>query len=216
MRKFKISLLVALLAVSGIVTAQENRFSIKGGITASNFTGDDLNDKSAKIGFNVGLGADFGITPNVSIQSGLYLLSKGAEFKAGTESVNLKRKVNALYLQVPVHAALKFDVAPDTKVVLHAGPYAAYGIGGKTKLEGNIGSTSLKLTEYDTFAKVESNNYVGLGYKRFDAGLGIGFGAEFGQFLVDLGWDMGLINISQWNNGKVKNQTGYLSVGYVF
>ena len=32
-------------------------------------------------------------------------------------------------------------------------------------------------------------------FERFDAGLGIGVGAEFGAILLDLGWDMGLVDI---------------------
>ena len=53
-------------------------------------------------------------------------------------------------------------------------------------------------------------------YKPFDAGLGLGVGAEFGPVLLDLGWDMGLVNISNRDNGDVKNQNAYLSVGYKF
>lgn len=39
---------------------------------------------------------------------------------------------------------------------------------------------------------------------------------EFGPVLLDLGWDMGLVNISNRDNGDVKNQNAYLSVGYKF
>lgn len=52
--------------------------------------------------------------------------------------------------------------------------------------------------------------------KPFDAGLGLGVGAEFSRFLVDVGWDMGLVNISNSSSGNVKNQNAYLSVGYKF
>ena len=53
-------------------------------------------------------------------------------------------------------------------------------------------------------------------YKPFDAGLGLGVGAEFERFLVDIGWDMGLVNISNNTDGNIKNQNAYLSVGYKF
>ena len=83
---------------------------------------------------------------------------------------------------------------------MHAGPYAAYGIGGKMK----AGPLSINTFDKD------------LGFKPFDAGLGLGVGAEFGPILVDVGWDMGLTNISRASSGNVKNQNAYLSLGYKF
>lgn len=109
-----------------------------------------------------------------------------------------------MYLQMPVHFAYKLDVAPATRVVFHAGPYVAYGVGGK--MSSTIGKITSSVNTFDK----------NLGFKPFDAGLGLGVGAEFGQFLVDLGWDMGLVNISRDKNGSVKTQNAYLSVGYKF
>jgi hypothetical protein len=96
--------------------------------------------------------------------------------------------------------AYKIDVTPGTKVVLHAGPYVAYGLGGKAKA-GSL--------EIDTFDD-------DLGFKPFDAGLGLGVGAEFGKILVDVGWDMGLTNISRISSMDVKTQNAYISLGYKF
>ena len=100
------------------------------------------------------------------------------------------------------------DVSPGTRVVLHAGPYAAYGVGGKYKLSGSVGSVGAE-TESDVFG---DDGFL----KRFDAGLGLGVGAEFGPLLLDLGWDMGLVNIVDSSDGDLKNQNAYLSVGYRF
>ena len=93
---------------------------------------------------------------------------------------------------------------PGTKVVLHAGPYIAYGIAGKTKAD--VAGLSEKV---DTFGDD------GLDLKPFDAGLGLGVGAEFGKIILDLGWDMGLTNIGD-SYADVKTQNAYLSVGYRF
>lgn len=112
-----------------------------------------------------------------------------------------------MYLQIPVHYAYKIDVSPGTRVVLHAGPYAAYGVGGKSKLSGSVG---------DIGAEYEEDVFGDDGFKRFDAGLGLGVGAEFGPLLFDIGWDMGLVNIVDSDNGDLKNQNAYLSVGYKF
>lgn len=196
MKKFKLSLLIAFLGMISLVGAQTTSLSIKGGLNMSNFYGDELSDKNMRTGFNIGLGADLGFTPNVSLQTGLFFSTKGAEYKNNL----IDAKVNANYLQLPVHLAYKIDVTPGTKVFLHAGPYVAYGIGGKS----NFG-----ILEVNTFDK-------DLGFKPFDAGVGLGVGAEFGRIIVDLGWDMGLTNISRASNGNVKNQSAYLSLGYMF
>ena len=166
----------------------------------SNFYGDELDDKNMKVGFHVGVGADFELAPNVALQTGLFYSAKGAKFTDTDEGDLIDANVTANYLQLPVHVAYKIDVTPGTKVVLHAGPYIAYGIGGKMK----AGSLSI-----DTFDK-------DFGFKPIDVGVGLGVGAEFGPILVDLGWDMGLTDISRASNGNVKNQNAYLSLGYKF
>ncbi len=111
-----------------------------------------------------------------------------------------------MYLQIPVHFAYKQDVTPGTRIVFHAGPYVAYGVGGKSKVTaGNV--------------TLESDMVFGEGilqFKSFDAGLGLGVGAEFGPIILDLGWDMGLLDISNIDDGSIKNQNAYLSVGFRF
>ena len=202
MKKIKLSLVIALLSMVSLVSAQHTSYSIKGGLNMSNFYGDELNDKNMKTGFHIGVGADFEFAPNMAIQTGLLFSSKGAKYTYSSAEID----VNANYLQLPIHFAYKIDVMPGTRVVLHAGPYVAYGIGGKTSA-GNL--------EVDTFKDDSSVNAFN-GLKPFDAGLGLGVGAEFGPILVDLGWDMGLTNISRIDNADLKTQNAYLSVGYKF
>ena len=200
MKKFKLSLLIAFLGMFSFVGAQTTSYNVKGGLNMSNVYGDNLEDAKMKLGFHAGFGADIGFTPNVFLQTGLYYTVKGAKTDSDAD---IKVTGDANYLQLPVHLAYKLDVAPGTKIVLHAGPYVAYGIGGKVK----YGSEKINIFDKNT----------GL-FKPFDVGAGIGVGAEFGKILVDLGWDMGLIDIAREGegNGKVKNQNAYISLGYIF
>lgn len=39
--------------------------------------------------------------------------------------------MNAVYLELPVMAAARIKVADNTNIVISAGPYLAYGVGGK-------------------------------------------------------------------------------------
>lgn len=202
MKKIKLMLVLALFAMVTAVSAQVS-LGVKGGINMSNLYGDELDNENVKIGFNVGLLADIDFSFNSAIQTGLFFTTKGYKYDLG----NLDYTENLMYIQLPVHYAYKIDVTPGTRVVFHAGPYAAYGVGGSRKPDaGELGSLEVDKIFGDRM----------LQYKPFDAGLGLGVGAEFGPILVDLGWDMGLVNISNTSNGNVKNQNAYLSVGYKF
>ena len=233
----KIVLVLAMVAVVGAVCAQGLSLGIKGGANMSNLYGKEVKDTKMKLGFNVGVAADYEFESNVAIQSGLYFTTKGAKLS----STNIDQKVgdiklsgtvdktaNAMYLQVPLHLAYKIDVTPGARVVLHAGPYAAYGVGGKisgkstVKVSGNVTAdqkaavdAALKQINASTTSSVNTFDKK-MGYKPFDAGVGIGVGAEFGSLLVDLGWDMGLLNISRNKDVNVKNQNAYLALGFKF
>jgi hypothetical protein len=204
MKKLRFTALVIMLAVVTAVSAQVS-LGIKGGVNMSNLVYDDeVDDKNPKIGFNIGLAADIDFAPNVGLQTGLFFSTKGFKYESGS----LEYTENLNYLQLPVHLAYKVDVTPGTRVILHAGPYAAYGVGGNREAKaGNLSG----IWDVDKIFGDAAGQY-----KPFDAGLGLGVGAEFGAFLVDLGWDMGLVNISNRDNGNVKNQNAYLSVGYKF
>ncbi len=188
---------LAIFAVATAVSAQVS-LGLKGGINLSNVYGDDVSNTDAKIGFHAGILADFEFSYNSAIQSGLIFTTKG--YKGGDEV-----KANSMYLQLPVHYAYKLDVSPGTRIVFHGGPYAAYGVGGK--ITNGV--------EMDIFGDEGF-------FKRFDAGLGIGVGAEFGPMILDLGWDFGLLDIvdddffDEFDTGSVKNKSAYLSIGYKF
>ena len=206
MKKMRLVLVVAMLAIVTGASAQLN-LGVKGGVNMSNFYGDELDDQNVKIGFHIGLAADYEFAYNSAIQTGLFFTTKGAKYSESIGDATGDFTVNPMYLQLPVHYAYKLDVTPGTRIVFHAGPYVAYGIGGKSKLSGSLGDWDGE-TEWDVFGDD--------GFKRFDAGLGLGVGAEFGPILLDLGWDMGLVNIADSNSGDIKNQNAYLSVGYKF
>ena len=158
----------------------------------SNYTGDlDLN---AKVGFKLGGGFEYAFTDTWSLQPSLFLTSKGAK-KDGNS-------INAMYLELPVMAAARFNVADNTNLVVNAGPYFACGIAGKTKFDlGN-----------DTERKVDTFGDDAL--KRFDAGLGVGVALEFGSIIAGLDGQFGLVAVEKVGNPK--NMNFSIIVGYKF
>lgn len=208
MKNLRLTFVIALLAMFGVANAQLD-MGIKGGLNISNFYGDALNDRNMKPGFHIGLAADCEFAPNVALQSGVFFSTKGSKYTGEFFGVKGEYSINPMYVQIPVHLAYKIDVTSGTRIVLHAGPYAAYGVAGKSKLKISAGQSSTESNGKNLFG---SNGV----FNPFDAGLGLGAGAEFGPLMLDLGWDMGLLNISKLKNGNVKTQNAYLSVGYKF
>lgn len=205
MKKMRLTAIVVMLTLVAGVSAQVN-VGIKGGVNLSNYYGDELTEKNAKVGFHVGVMGEYEINYNVALQTGIYFTTKG--LKTENQNWNAEYTENLMYLQLPVHFAYKVDVTPGTRVVFHAGPYIAYGVGGSRK--ASVGSITGEWDVDNIFGDGETQ------YKPFDAGLGLGVGAEFGQILLDLGWDMGLVNFSRTTDGDLKNQNAYLSVGFRF
>ena len=124
---------------------------------------------------------------------------------------NGKITVNQSYLQLPIYGAYKIEVVPGTKIVFNAGPYLAYGIGGQTKVSGDIAI-------FDEIATGDGNTdtYGTDGFlKRFDFGLGAGVGAEFGNIVATIRYELGLVNIGQ-DGLDYKNRNAALILGYRF
>lgn len=205
MNKIKISFLVIVgMIITTNVSAQiPVSFGLKAGVNLSEIQ--KLED-DVKVGFNFGLTADLQLTDNFYLLSGLELTTKGAKGKSynladeqGVTYTNVK--LNTMYLQLPVHAGYKLEIAPTIKLVFRAGPYLAYGIDGKIK--GEAGNKSLDI------------DFFGDDTNRFDFGIGGAVGAEFAdKITVSLGADQGLTKI--FKDGKQKNRSASLSVGYKF
>lgn len=112
MRKMKFSLIAAMLIMVTAASAQVN-LGVKGGVNMSNFYGDELDDRNAKVGFHIGLAADYEFMYNSAIQTGLFFTTKG--FKTENTDLDAKYTENLMYLQLPVHYAYKLDVSPGTR-----------------------------------------------------------------------------------------------------
>jgi hypothetical protein len=199
---FQATLVVIALLLALNSNAQDKPliFGVKAGLNLSNITGDIENNK-AIIGFRAGVSVDYAFLQDLYLLTGLNYSKQGTKLgEIGGEPV----KLNLSYLQLPVHIGYKLEVAEGSRLVFHAGPYAGYAVGGNWK----VGSASIGAFS----AEAESE----LGkLKRFDFGLGLGAGVEFGKFGVDLGWDFGLAKVND-SNGSTKNANAYLAVGYKF
>lgn len=154
---------------------------------------------------------EYAITDMWSVRPSLLFITKGAKAEASYEGEKKEVKYNPMYLQLPIMAAASFDLTDNMKFVAKAGPYFGIGVGGKEKNEFTYGGITEK-EELDFFGDDEDQ----AGGKRFDFGLGIGAGLEFGKIMVNLDAMFGLTKIVDYDDVTPRNMTVALSVGYKF
>lgn len=195
MKKFLMTVVLGMFALAGF---SQVKWDARVGMNFSNMT--KAEGTKALPGFNLGVGMDYGFSENWSLQSGLMISSKGYKVKD-------EYKDRPIYLDIPILAAYKFNISDNTKFVINAGPYLAFGLGGKCKFdEGG----DYKLFKGEDGADAE--------YSRFDLGLQYGIGLEISDhYLINLTGQNGFICPWDIDEGdKPKNMTFSIGVGYRF
>lgn len=195
MKKFLMTAVLGMFALAGF---SQVKWDARVGMNFSNMT--KAEGTKALPGFNLGVGMDYGFSENWSLQSGLMISSKGYKIKDYS-------KDRPIYLDIPILAAYKFNISDNTKFVINAGPYLAFGLGGKCKFdEGG---------DYKLFKGEDGEDAE---YSRFDLGIQYGIGLEIGDhYLVNLTGQNGFICPFDIDEGdKPKNMTFSIGVGYRF
>ena len=200
-------IIVIVLALFAVSTAySQARFGVKGGVNISTYTvkydGKKVDDAfKAGVGFHVGGVAELSLGDMFAVQPELLFVNASSKFESntGVTGGNVTGTTTINQIQLPVNAKLKFGV-DDLKFIVTAGPYIGFGLSGKSK----VGSESYNIYEGNDSSK------------RFDAGLGIGIGVEISKFTVNVGYQMGLANLSNIDKSALKLNTALFSVGYFF
>lgn len=204
MKKFLMTAVLGMFALAGF---SQVKWDARVGMNFSNITKDS--EAKALPGFNLGVGMDYGFSENWSLQSGLIISSKGYKYDA-EDAHDYSYKARPIYLDIPILAAYKFNISDNTKFVINAGPYLAFGLGGKCKFdEGG---------DYKLFKGEDGEDAE---YSRFDLGIQYGIGLEIGDhYLVNLTGQNGFISPFDYPDGydgdKPKNMTFSIGVGYRF
>jgi len=156
-------------------------FGLRLGLNVSSVNSDDryLDGGTAKAGLNIGMVAGVQLAPAtpVYLESGLYYSEKGG--KGTFDGKTFTYQLN--YLEVPLLMKYCIDIDRNTSVQPFAGLYASVGVGGKMKDFNNRKAYSA----FDDDA-----------FQRFDAGVRLGCGLQFAPVYIELGYDIGLANIS--------------------
>lgn len=171
------------------------------------------NFESSKMvsGVRAGVALDFGVanmgTMQFSVQPGLNFSMKG--WSAGSENLNVNKTTNLYYIDLPILANLRFDAGRDLNAFVNAGPYLAYGVGGKTS--GNFLSIEYS-KDVNPFKKYDGESL----YRAFDWGLQVGAGVEYRRIMLGVGTQVGLYDITPGESLSNKNTSFFVSLGYRF
>ena len=184
-------MLMAAIAVFGLsnVNAQEVTFGVKGGVNFANVGGDDVDDANGLTSFHVGGVVNIGISEKFSIQPELTYSGQGYSFD---DEGNVDVKLN--YINVPVLVKRMLTEGLSVEV----GPQIGFLTSAKADADGD--SEDIK----DFIKSTDFAAVIGLGYI-LDSGLN--FGARF---------NLGLSDIFDEGDAKVKNNVFQISVGYMF
>lgn len=176
--------LVTILCLIGMMAfsiqslnAQDTRFGLKGGITfykgTIDFAGFEESTNSA-LGFTAGVYAEFPLSDYISIQPEVLYTQKRTE--ESDDFFDTDNQVTFTYLDVPLLLRLNLPLEGSISPFVTAGPYVGYLLDAKDEFNGE--------TE-DISEFIEDLNY----------GFIIGGGIQFGNFNVEVRYDIGLANI---------------------
>lgn len=201
---FNLSLLIiGILSYSPPAKAQADKplsIDIHGGLNLTSLDGKDVGNTKGKIGFLLGVGVDYTFNSGFTLATGLDYVAKGVKTddKAFGDT-----KIKANYISLPIHAGYKFEFQNESSLTLMAGPYFAYGVGGKSTFSADGGT--LKNNTFDEL-------------KKFDFGLGFKFKYTIKHFNTFVGFDHGVITVAKSSIVDITafNSNLFLGVGYSF
>ncbi len=227
----KIATLIAVMVIglSSVVSAQGISFGIRAGFDMQNINGKDMSgDKlTNKLipGFNAGINVEIPIAPEFYLQPGLLFSTKGAQTSEFNGSlIEGTSKLHLSYVELPINFLFK-PALGNGNMILGFGPYVAYGVMGKNKIEGKVLGVDVS-KDYDVKFQgtVDSSDPIDQAYVRpFDAGANLIIGYETAMGLsLQLNAQLGLLEMIPDYAGidmkkATQKNTGFgISLGYRF
>ena len=218
----KLILCGAIALVSFSASAQKKsdvKFGVRAGLVSSNMVQSQQDNEMAghhgyNTSFYLGGVVNVPVTSMLSLQPGLTYTSKGHSTNhqrtfGGTKyTLNYATRIH--YLEIPVNLVAKLD-AGSGKVLIGAGPYLSYALGGNMK-NSSLKNGKTESEEFDlrfgsnneeNFRDDKKENHLN---SRFDYGLNFSLGYQFSNRLsLNATYSLGLANL---HAGEYKYETG--------
>lgn len=222
------SILIGLLAVATVASAQDYRkniFGVRAGYSLSDVTnnyvdGEKITDPRSS--FHVGVSDQILLSRMfpLYLETGLYLSNKGAKTNFAYddgEGSQIKQRIELMYLQLPAMINYHFAVGRTTTIQPFFGAFYSVGLSGKLKekYSGRITGTATTDLFHDHQQDGEMQQQR---LKRSDCGLRLGVGLTLDRVYLGVGYEIGLMNIAKYPDatGKMENNCFTVSLGYNF
>ncbi len=213
MKKLMKISLIAFLCLIGVNSFGQT-FGVRGGLNFANMMIEDwgFGDKKMNPGFHLGATVAMPYTDAISFESGLMLSTKGLRVSETDGDDKYTVSINNYYLDIPVKVKYSAAVNENMKFFGEVGPYIGLALSGKYKYKETIdGDTSTETDEIQFGTNDEEDDF-----KRLDYGITLGGGVNVGIVEVGIHFDLGLANISAYEDDAAKNRVMRFSVAYAF
>lgn len=204
MKKFFTAIVALMLAAPSFAQYSSGGFEldkdnlyygVRIGMTAANLGGDA--DTDSKIGMTLAgvVGLRVSSTTPVFLESGLYYTERGA------------KDIGYSNLEIPILIKYGIKATEDIAILPFVGPYFARACWGKTKI-AEAGGKSVKVGTFD------EDKWTGL--KRANMGFKLGCGAEYNKLYLEIGYQIGVTNISKVDDLTIRSNAFFANFGVNF
>lgn len=178
------------------------RFGPKVGLNLSNMTltlSGLAYDPVGETGVNFGIVSEIPLKNNIVLQPGILYTQKGASYTYSGSELSIL----PTYIEIPVNAMCKSSMGA-IDLLIFAGPYAGYGVGGESISPGG--------SEAIVFGSGADKDM-----KVFDFGLNVGAGIELFDFQLTAHYGFSLKDLTPVtaDNQEMKNEVFSFSVAYM-
>ena len=209
MKKIFSTILTASLMLFGIQAFAQS--SVNAGYlnsTQSFANSESINSNGAYVGLSYNLPLAGGLSVAPGVYYSFITNSSGVSGTILGVPVTSSSTFAEHAVNIPLYLNYGIALARDAKLMIYAGPTAQYGLASTTKLKGGIGSE----TADETY-----NNYDNTSYTRFNVYLGGGVCFQAAKFLVNVGYDYGMMNLFKGDNATQTHRSNIkIGVGYLF
>ncbi|NQT25449.1 PorT family protein [candidate division KSB1 bacterium] len=224
-----LTIVALILSFSNVSMAQITEKGVKAGFYMANASGSDADDltgdifeKKARNGFAVGVYALYPLNESITLRPEVLYCQKGVKYEgSGTETVNMGYgytvdyeydgtiDVSLTYLEIPV--LFQYDIASsgNMKPFVFAGPYLAFNMGAKMKMDMKV--TAMGHTETESESEDMKDDV-----KSMDYGLVVGVGAKVTDKIhIDARYSMGMTSIDDTSDDlDLKNTVIAVTAGF--
>lgn len=228
MKLTKIFISMMTLCISTITYAQSNDTEIEhevfAGLSMNNFTGDDAEGNSMKMGFHVGFTFRTYLVGNGFVEGSFGIATKGYKsesFSTSGSSWNYEgtnydaynsEKYTSYNLELPILVGYRFVLGNEFNLKVKVGPYLTYAFAGKSKSEGYIITYPDIRSSEKEYINSETMISDMEGFKHFGCGIHASISADYRRFIISASYQRAFTKV--FDDAKAYEQNILISLGY--